>query len=151
MIIINNRQKKIKVDVKKLHVQAQKMLGVLDYTDFDLYILLTTNKSIHKLNKTFRNKDKSTDILSFPFHPNLKPGQRIKVTSENDKNLGDIIISLEHVQKDASEKWNRSFEYHLTALIAHGIAHLLGYDHHTDTKYKEMLKLEERLTKSISL
>jgi probable rRNA maturation factor len=145
MILINNRQRKIKVDIKKLHTQAQKMLSVLGYSDFDLSVLLTTNKSIQKLNKTFRNKDKATDILSFPFHPDLKQGQKIKVTSSNDKNLGDIIISLERVQKDATEKWDRSFEHHLAALFAHGIAHLVGYNHHTDAEYEEMLKLEKRL------
>ena len=151
MILIKNRQRKIKVDVKKLHAQAQKILGVLDYADFDLNILLTTNKSIHAINKQFRNKDKATDILSFPFHPNLKPGQKIKVTSPDDKNLGDIIISLEHVQKDAAEKWNRTLQHHLTALLAHGIAHLIGHDHHTDNEYNEMLKLEKRLLKSVKL
>lgn len=151
MIFINNRQRKIKVDVKKLHAQAQIMLGVLNYSDFNLNILFTTNKSIRKFNKTFRNKDKSTDILSFPFHPNLKPGQKIKVESPNDKSLGDIIISLEQVQNDAETKWNRSFEHHLTALLAHGLAHLIGHDHHTDEEYKEMLKLEKRLLKSVKL
>ena len=77
--------------------------------------------------------------------------QKIKVESPNDKNLGDIIISLEQVQNDAETKWNRSFEHHLIALLAHGLAHLIGHDHHTNEEYKEMLKLEKRLLKSVDL
>lgn len=147
MILIKNRQRKIKVDVKKLHAQAQKMLGVLGYPDFDLNILLTTNQSIRKFNKNFRNKDKATDILSFPFHPEAKPGEKIKVLSPDDKNLGDIIISIERAQKDAHDIWQHSLQAHLTVLLAHGIAHLIGYDHITDQEYKVMQKVEKKLLK----
>lgn len=149
MILIKNKQRKIKVDTKKMHAQAQKMLGVLGYPDFDLNILLTTNQTIRKFNKKFRNKNKATDILSFPFHPGSKPDKKIKVLSEEEKNLGDIIISLEHAQKDALQKWDRTFDHHLTALLAHGVSHLIGHDHHTDEEYEAMLKLEKRLLKAV--
>jgi rRNA maturation RNase YbeY len=151
MILIKNKQRKIKVDIKKLHAQAEKMLGVLGYPDFDLSITLTTNQTIRKFNKNFRHKDKATDILSFPFHPDLQPGQKIRIKSEEDKNLGDIIISLEYAQKDAGKNWNRTFEHHLTALLAHGLAHLIGHDHNTDKEFKDMLKAEKMLLNAINL
>ena len=151
MILINNRQRKIKVNIKDLHAKATKMLEVLGYQGFDLGILLTTNKSIHKFNKTYRHKDKPTDILSFPYHPELKAGEKIKVLSPDDKNLGDLIISLEYVQKDAKKTWSRSFDDHMIALLAHGIAHLLGYDHIIDKDYIVMLKIEKKLLASVGL
>ena len=147
MILIKNYQRKIKVDEKQMHAKAQKMLGMLGYQDFDLGIFLTTNKTIRKFNKQFRNKDKPTDVLSFPYHDYLKPGQTIHPTSPEDKNLGDIIISLEYAQKDAAKTWNRNFSEHLIALLAHGIAHLIGYDHLTDNQFKQMLKIEHKLLK----
>jgi len=151
MILINNRQRKIKVNLKELEKKTHKMLEVLGYQDFDLGILLTTNKSIHTFNKTYRHKDKPTDILSFPYHTDLKAGQKIKVLSPDDKNLGDLIISLEYVQKDAAKTWARSFDDHMIALIAHGIAHVLGYDHIIDTDYKIMLKVEKKLLAAVGL
>jgi len=151
MILINNRQRKIKVNSKDLQAKAEKMLAVLGYKDFDLGILLTTNKSIHTFNKTYRHKDKPTDILSFPYHPELKAGEKITIASPDDKNLGDLIISLEYVQKDAKKTWSRTFDDHLIALLAHGIAHLLGYDHIIDKDYIVMLKIEKKLLASVGL
>ena len=101
MILIKNTQRKIQISTKKLHKNAQKMLLFLDYQDFDLGIWFTTNKTIQKYNKLYRGKNKPTDILSFPYHDKLKAGKRISVLSEEDKNLGDIIISVEFVEKEA--------------------------------------------------
>jgi probable rRNA maturation factor len=151
MISIKNRQKKIVISTQKLHNNILKILKSLKYQDFDLGILLTTNKTIRKLNKTFRGKDRPTDILSFPFHANLKAGQKIIVKSPEDKNLGDIIISLEFAQKDASTTWNRKLDEHLTALLAHGIAHLIGYDHITDQDFNKMVKIEKKLLKFVGI
>jgi len=123
------------------------MISVLGYEDFDVGIFLTTNVTIRKYNRTYRKQDMPTDILSFPFHPNIKPGEKIDARSEDEKNLGDIIISLEYVKQEAP-KWNRSFKEHLRALVAHGIAHLLNYDHQTDKEYEVMQKVEKELLKA---
>jgi rRNA maturation RNase YbeY len=151
MIFIKNNQKKIIVNIHRLHECAQIMLKFLKYQDFDLSINLTTNTTIQKYNKKFRGKDKPTDILSFPFHENLKAGKRIDAKIKDNKNLGDIIISLEYAQKDAKTTWNRKFDDHLIALLAHGIAHLIGYDHQTDTEFKAMLKMEKALLKVVNI
>ena len=92
MITIKNNQK-ISFDTERLKKDAQVVLKHLGYDYFDLGILLADNKKIHELNKKYRNKDKSTDILSFPFYPELQAGERIAPKSEEEKNLGDIIIS----------------------------------------------------------
>lgn len=148
MILIRNSQRKIKVSENKIKKYAQICLDHLGYSDFDLGIWLTTNATIKNYNREYRNKDKATDILSFPFHQ-LKPGQRIKPKAAEDKNLGDIIISLEFVKKDAPKRWGQTFEERMPILIVHGICHLLGYDHESDADYKVMHKKETGLLKKI--
>ena len=148
MILINNRQRKIAVNLKQLEAVLKQMIKTLGYEGFDVGILLTTNASIRKFNRDYREKDRATDVLSFPFHADLKAGEKIKVETDDDKNLGDIIISLEYVTKRAVEL-DRTFEEHLNILLAHGIAHLLNYDHITDEDYAIMQKVEDKLLKAI--
>ncbi len=148
MILIKNTQRTIPVNVVALKNDTHKILELLDYADFDLGIWLTTNKTIAQYNKTYRHKDKPTDILSFPAYPELKAGQRIKTTTDDEKNLGDLIISLEYVQQ-AAKKLGVTFEERLQRLLVHGICHLLGYDHIEDADYKVMLKKETELLRKL--
>lgn len=148
MIIVKNRQRKFFVEVEKLEKVIAGMLEALGYPDFDVYVLLTTDAAIQEYNRDFRQKDKPTDILSFPFHADHKPGKRLKVTDDEEKNLGDIIISLAYVDRTAC-KWGRSFDDHLIALLAHGLAHLLNYDHITDAEYRVMRRIENKLLRAV--
>lgn len=148
MISIKNTQRKIKIDTNKLKKDAQFILDELGYSDFDLGILITTDKKMHEYNKQYRDKDKPTDVLSFPYHPHLKAGQKIKVESEEDKNLGDLILAPEYILNDLP-KWETTFEKHLQRLLVHGICHLLGYDHIEDADYKIMHKKEMALLKKL--
>lgn len=148
MITIKNRQRKIKIDIDRLHAQAQKILDLLNYADFDLGILLTTNASIRIYNREFRHKDTPTDILSFALYPKIKAGEPIKVKSEDEKNLGDLVISVEYVQR-AAAKLEMAFEERMTELLVHGVCHLLGYDHIRDQDYRKMRKKELFLLKEL--
>ncbi len=148
MILIKNTQRKFKINIAKFKADAQTMLNALDYADFDLGIWLTNNKTIRYYNKTYRHKDKPTDILSFSFHPDLKPRQKIQVKTSEDKELGDLIISVEYVANAAQEQ-GISLEKHLQRLLVHGICHLLGYDHEKDEDYEKMQKKEQQLLKKL--
>ncbi len=149
MISIRNTQKTVALSTTQIKRTVEKMLSAAGYKGFDIGLWLTTNKTIRNYNKTFRKKDKPTDILSFPYHESLKPGEKIKVYADEDKNLGDLIVSVEFVLKDAPTRWERSFDDHMDALLAHGIAHLLNYDHQTDAEFAQMQKIERKLLKSI--
>ncbi len=148
MISIRTTQRKIKVNIAQLKKDAQYILDALGYSDFDLGIWLASNKTIHRYNKEYRHQNKPTDVLSFPYHTDLKAGQKITVKSDEDKNLGDLIIAPEYVMNDLP-KWNTTFEKHLQRLLVHGICHLLGYDHIEDEDYKVMHKKEMFLLKKI--
>lgn len=117
------------------------MLREVGYPDFSLSIWFTTDATIRKYNRDFRQKDMPTDILSFPFYPDLVPGERIQPLTDEDKYLGDILVSPAYVARTAY-KWERDYETHLTALLAHGIAHLLNYDHITDEQFAQMEPVE---------
>ena len=103
-------------------------------------LLLSNNKSIKKLNKNFRNKDKPTDILSFPSNKKLK---KIK-----ENYIGDIIISYNFIDKPKSQSL-KSFKEKLIKTFIHGFLHLLNFDHIKDKDYTKMLKEEELIYKSV--
>ena len=102
------------------------------------------------MNRQFRDKDKPTDILSFPFYPHLQAGERIEAEDQDETNLGDIIISPEYVKSDL-EQWDENFEQRMQTLLVHGICHLLGYDHLQDAEYAVMLAKEQELGKLIGI
>ena len=103
-------------------------------------LLLSNNKSIKKLNKNFRNKDKPTDILSFPSNKKLK---KIK-----ENYIGDIIISYNFIDKPKSQSL-KFFKEKLIKTFIHGFLHLLNFDHIKDSDYLKMLKEEELIYKSV--
>lgn len=148
MITIKNGQRKIPVDIVSLYNDIESILKFLKYQNFDIGVLLTTNKTIKKYNKDYRGKDKPTDILSFPYYPEVQAGKRIKPNSAEECNLGDLIISLEYVQKEAA-CLNVSFKARMRILIVHGICHLLGYDHILDHDYRRMRAKEAWLLKKL--
>lgn len=149
MITIHNKQRRIPFDKQRMHTVVQAILDALNYSDFDIGILITNNKNIRTYNRTYRNKDKATDILSFSYHTELQPGKRIKVATEEDKNLGDLILSLEYIQKSAQEL-DVPFDNRVTTLLIHGILHLLGYDHETDAQWRSMRAKEAFIAKKLT-
>lgn len=149
MIIIKNRQKRVSVDQQWLTATAEQILAAAGYEGWGLGIWITTNRTIRDYNSRFRHKDKPTDILSFPFYPDLKPGKRPKVLDQDGDYLGDIIISAERVVLDAREL-GVSFDARMQVLVVHGVCHLLGYDHETDQQFKVMQKRERELLAAIT-
>lgn len=141
MVNINNEECTTNLSMEQFQKDAQKVLSLMGYEDFDLGILLTDNQAIQCFNRDFRSKDEPTDILSFPFHTDLQPGETITIETEDDKNVGDLIISLEYI-KVLCEEENKTINEHLRTLLCHGICHLLGYDHYTESTDKVMKEKE---------
>ena len=108
--------------------------------EVSLTLLLSNNKGIKKLNKNFRNKNKSTDILSFPFN------NKIKISKKTY--LGDIIISYNFMNQPRTQNL-KSFQDKVIKIFIHGFLHLLNFDHIKNKDYKNMLREEDRIYKSI--
>jgi len=150
MISIKNTQRKCAIDLEKVRKEAQTILDELGYSDFDLGIWFTTSRTVREYNKSYRNKDKATDILSFPYHANLKPGQRIKVKDEEDKNVGDILIAPEFVQ-NLLPLYETTLQKRISVLLVHGICHLLGYTHYDDENDQKMSAKERMLATKLGI
>ncbi len=149
MVTIRQTQRSVTMSAPLYQKKAELILGFLGYSDFDLGIWLTTNRTIQKYNLEYRGKNKPTDILSFPYHPKLKAGEKIKVHSDDDKNIGDLIISVPYVMKN-KQNLSGDFTARMDRMLVHGICHLLGHDHIKDDEYKIMLKLENKLLKQLA-
>ncbi len=103
-------------------------------------LLLSNNRQIRKLNKKFRNKDKPTDILSFPVDKKIRIKKNIY--------LGDIIISYNFINKPKIKEI-RLLKYKVAKIFIHGFLHLLGFDHKKNKDYKKMINEEKRIYKSV--
>jgi len=116
---------------------AETFLRKLELTGCELSISLVGDHAIRRLNRTWRKKDKATDVLSFPAGdlPKGTPGPR---------QLGDVVISLDTAKLQAKE-YERTLESEVARYLAHGLLHLLGYDHERPKDAQKMARTEERL------
>ena len=140
---IINQQRKIKIDTTAFQKFVESAIGVINEAKGkELTIAFVSDKKIKELNKIFRDKNKPTDVLSFPYEPDQYD------YLETDNFLGDIVISLETAQKQADEN-KLPFETEIKQLILHGILHLCGYDHETDAG--EMNRIEIKLRNKLKI
>ncbi len=102
-------------------LRAEKAAGSID-------VNLVGDRRIRQLNKTFRKKDKPTDVLAFPYKEPIGPG----------KLLGDVIISRETTRRNA-KRFKVSYQAELKRLVIHGVLHVLGYDHGKRMNYAEKI------------
>ena len=104
-------------------------------------VLLSNNTNIKKLNKKFRNKNKATDILSFPLEK--------KINLKKNLYLGDMVISYQFMNKP-KKLTNLEFKKKVAKIFIHGFLHLLGYDHIKLKDFKKMIKEEEKIYETIN-
>lgn len=114
------------------------MLAELGFEDSELSVLLTDDATIHALNRTHRGKDRPTDVLAFPLDWE---------TSEAPELLGDVVISLDTAARQARAR-RRPLAEEVRFLLAHGLLHLVGYDHGTVPEKREMVAMTRRLVRS---
>lgn len=102
----------------------------LSLEEHSVSIVFVDNNTIHDMNKTYRNKDYATDVLTF--------------VDGTDGYLGDIIISIDKAKEQALE-YNHSFQRELSFLTIHGVLHCLGYDHQTPEEETTMMDLTNQI------
>ncbi|WP_202080678.1 rRNA maturation RNase YbeY [Caldalkalibacillus salinus] len=106
----------------------------------EVSITLVNLKEIQELNLSYREKDKPTDVLSFP----MEDDDDIFLAEGEPRMLGDIIISIPRAQEQATE-YGHSFERELGFLVVHGFLHLIGYDHESEAEAQEMFSRQEEI------
>jgi len=144
---INNRSwhKKIKYPKKYFNQKLKKLAKTISFfkrKNITFTILLTNSKNMKKLNKKFRKRNKSTDILSFPSFSS----KRLKIIKEKKIYVGDLATSYEAISlKSKKENFLEEFD----KVWVHGLLHLIGYDHIKNKDYYKMNKVEKRILNSI--
>ncbi len=151
------------LDLRQITEKLQKMTGYFlskqDYVEksclsgyeydtlcFD--IVICNNEEIHRINKEYRNIDRPTDVISFAIFADSAPEERF--IFDREINLGEIILSTEKTASQAVEN-GQTFEDELYFLLAHGILHLMGYDHQSEESLCEMWDIQKEMTGEIDV
>ena len=144
---INNKSwnKKIKSPKGYFNQKLKKISNIINFfkdKNVTFTILLTNSLNIKKLNKEFRKKNKSTDVLSFPSFS----WENLKLIKKKDIYIGDIAAAYEVIY---SRSKKRNFLDEFDKVWIHGLLHLIGYDHIKNKDYYKMIKIEKRILNSI--
>jgi len=135
-ISIQNRQKRILLNLKKVRRATQRILTELGLLDAELSVVLVDDARIRDLNRQYLNRDKPTNILAFPMregefstlHPNL---------------LGDLVISVETARRQ-SDRFGLDDMEMVILLMVHGVLHLIGYEHEGTKKGAREMSLKQK-------
>jgi probable rRNA maturation factor len=144
-VLFDNRQDKFKIqksteDLLEKVIETSLKLENMSL-DYEISVSFVTNDEIRELNSQFRNIDKETDVLSFPFEDEFETGIRI---------LGDIVLSVEKAM-DQAEDFGHTVERELAYLTAHSTLHIMGYDHMNDDDKSIMRQKEKAIMKALQI
>jgi probable rRNA maturation factor len=141
MIEVVNRQRKVEIDCERWRRFAEKAMSVSPAGGGGVTIAFVSDRAMRGLNRRWRGKRGTTDVLSFP-------NQEESFEKSEPSQLGDIVISVEQAARQAKEN-KLAIHNEIAQLILHGLLHLSGYDHSTDDG--EMDRLELRLRKKLGI
>ena len=114
--------------------QTFKIIKFSSNNEVSISFLLTSNSEIKLLNQRYRNKNKPTNVLSFPMNEKI----------ENKNYLGDVVIACEKIIDESYEQNIKKYKY-LSKMTIHGVLHLLGYKHDTERQFNKMNSIEKNI------
>ena len=141
MIEVVNRQRKRRIDCDSWQAFTTKALRTAPANGAGVTIAFVSDRRMRELNRLWRKKTGTTDVLSFP-------AEQGEFEKPEGLNLGDVVISVDQAARQASEN-GVEFEEEISQLILHGVLHLCGYDHETDNG--EMNQLERQLRRKLKI
>ncbi|XP_056392367.1 endoribonuclease YbeY isoform X2 [Hyla sarda] len=148
-LLIRNLQRVIPLRRAPLRRNLEIARNCLSVERFDVGVIFVNNTKIQQLNKLYRQQDKATDVLSFPFHESLCPGLLPDPPFPDEYNLGDIYLGVELIYQECQET-KEHFNNVLTVTAVHGLCHLLGYTHHDPKDWKKMFEKESEVLMEIN-
>jgi probable rRNA maturation factor len=140
-IQVNDQQNEIATELEKIETKARKILNALACHDSELSIVLVDDDQMSSLNKEYRNRRGSTNVLAFA----MREGEFGDISPEL---LGDVIISLPTAQREAEEA-GISLDNMISRLLIHGILHLVGFEH--DRGEDAAREMEERSSELLAI
>lgn len=156
-IFIENIYEQFPFDEVAFHVDVQKMFAYMltlpeikekyclkgfDYSTIVFDIVLCDNAEIHRINREYRHIDRPTDVITFAIFADSEPDDVFIMDGEI--NLGEILISLDTIKEQAAQN-NVSTEDESRLIAAHGMLHLLGFDHQTEDDYNFVVKTQNKI------
>jgi probable rRNA maturation factor len=141
MIEVISRQRTIQLNGPHWEAFTAKAMKIASAGDADVTIVFVSDRFMRKINRTWRGKHGTTDVLSFPANQD-------EFERAAGLNLGDVFISVEQAERQANEN-GLSLDEEIAQLILHGLLHLCGYDHETDNG--QMNRLEVRLRRRLGI
>jgi probable rRNA maturation factor len=134
------------MDIGLLSDEIGKTLAtVLDEMEATVALTCLKDDEIKRLNGRYRNLDEATDVLSFPLWE--EGGRFTPPDSWESVPLGDVVVSPDFVRRNA-ERENIGYNNEMARIVAHGVLHLVGYDHDTDENRRKMWALQERIVEN---
>ncbi len=141
MIEVVNRQRKLPIDGERWREFTAKAAEVLPEEVAGVTIAFVSDRAMSELNRMWRHKRGTTDVLSFP-------AEQDQFEKAQGSSLGDVVISVEQASRQAKDN-GLTLDQEIAQLILHGMIHLCGYDHSTDDG--EMNRLELRLRRKLGI
>ena len=142
VIHIHNRQRTITIDTPRLKQHLQQVLEYLSCGDAELSVVFANDQFLRELNRTYRHKDRPTNVLAFPAEspPGLPP--------DAEAPLGDLVICVPLLHEEAAAQGKTALA-HFAHLVVHGTLHLLGFDHQENAAAMQMEALEGEIMQAL--
>jgi probable rRNA maturation factor len=134
-VLVRSQLRRVRIDQPRLARLAQAILSSIDEASATLSVILIGDRAMRGLNRRYRKKDRTTDVLAFSMREGPGPSSVL---------IGDVVISVPTAAKQAGQL-GRSLDDELTALLVHGILHLCGYDHERSERDARHMQRRERL------
>ena len=139
--ILTGTKKILKYFLETEEVLKNSCLKDYDYKLLSFDIVFCDNEKIHEINREYREKDRPTDVITFALFADAPKEEQF--VFDNEIHLGEMMISLDKIEEQAKEN-NVTFDDEIHYIIAHGILHLLGFDHLTEGDYNYMVEIQNR-------
>jgi len=137
-IAVQNRQRSVRIHTPQVKRQLQRAMTYLGCQERELSVVFGSDRLLHDLNRTYRHKDRPTNVLAFPQEP-------IEAVAPSAGLLGDVVVSLPTADREA-RALEQPLETRVVYLLVHGLLHLLGYDHESsDADRQRMETLEQEI------
>jgi probable rRNA maturation factor len=147
VLVTRKAPSSVALPARQVRAIGERMLRFLERDSAELSILLTDDAYIRTLNRDHRGKDRPTDVLAFPQEEETEAEAELPGAAAEGELLGDVVISLDTAERQARSR-RRALLDEVSFLLAHGILHLVGYDHQDDAEEARMNAMTQRLIRA---
>lgn len=141
-VVLSSRLRRRWISLSEVHSLAENILKAAGASRSDLSLLLVGDGAMRRLNRLYRRKDRTTDVLAFPMRQ-VRPRFTVHGSRFTSSMLGDVVISLPQASRQAKQA-GHSIEREMVVLVIHGLLHLLGYDHERSAREARRMSRRER-------